>query len=456
MSHKNGNGDLFGRANRQSIEFVSGTPIENKMLLELVRLDGDRQQLGLLAYDGKRRAEILEKINVGKQIYYPVELEPSIAAAIRLPKSALPFGTTRELFDGISRLFVELAGVPDPDAEALSSFVIASWFSERLSRPPLLWITAPPTSAGTNVLQLLELLCRRSLRVADFSIATLRRLPLRVGPTIFTEPPAVKGAFLKAIHATGRSGSHVFCGDGIVDLACARVVCTPAPLPDPEAAGFPLEIALAPAREYIAPLAPDEAERIADDFQSKLLMYRLWNYTKLAPAPIDVAGLTLPMQNLAHDVAFCIVDDDELQRKFVSLLEPLDREIRVERGTLLEGVVVEALWAAAHDFGRHEIPVLELTQNVNTIFQGRGDSQEHSPEEVGWKLRGLGVPREFIAGGRKGVRLDGRAREHIHGLAFAYGIRSLLQGPTNPPCPICAPSGLDGSADDDSKSADNS
>jgi hypothetical protein len=342
------------------------------------------------------------------------------------------------LFEGISRLFVELACVPDWGAEAIAFFLFGDWFPERLSRPPLLWITAPPTSAGAVVLQLLELVCRRSLRVADFSLSTLRRLPLWVGPTIFADPVLTSRAFLKTLHATSRPGSHVICTEGIIDLACARVISATNPPADPAAAGFPLEIALAPARGYIAPLGPDEAERIADDIQAKLLMYRIVNYAKLAQASIDAASLTLPMQQLAHDLALCIVDDDELRMRIVPLLQPRDREIRVERSTLLETIVVEALLAAAHDFGRDGISVLELTKMVNTVFRGRGESRDSSPEEVGWRLRGLGISRELMPGGRKGIVIDDRVREMIHRLARAYGIRSVRGTPADSTCRFCA------------------
>lgn len=80
----------------------------------------------------------------------------------------------------------------------------------------------------------------------------------------------------------------------------------------------------------------------------------------------------------------------------------------------------------------------DLTRSVNTIFAGRGETLQVSPEKVGWKLRGLALRANFIEGGRKGLELLDETRGKIHGLAADYGVRTFRQAIANPLCPRCA------------------
>ncbi|MFY9528807.1 MAG: hypothetical protein WAR24_07845 [Candidatus Acidiferrales bacterium] len=219
---------------------------------------------------------------------------------------------------------------------------------------------------------------------------------------------------------------------------CAKVVFAKQPLRDPALAGFPLEIALAPTREYVPLMDLAEAERVAAEFQPKLLMYRLVNYRKVTTPSFDLGEFTVPTQELAHSLAASIVGDDELQSQIVPLLKQRDREIQVDRTTLLECIVLEALLAACHDAQSGTLPMADLTQSVNTILVGRGEVLQVSPEIVGWKLKALGLRTEFITDGRRDLALLDETRATIHTLAEGYGVRTLQQGLVTGLCPHCA------------------
>jgi hypothetical protein len=181
-----------------------------------------------------------------------------------------------------------------------------------------------------------------------------------------------------------------------------------------------------------------EAERVSSEFQAKFLMYRLRNYASVTTPGFALSEYTAPTQELAHTFGACIVGDDELQAKIVPFLKARDREIQVDRTTLLESIVIEALWAAIHRSKPGDSSVTELTKSVNTILGGRGEAEQVSPEIVGWKLRGLGLRTDLITGGRKGLKLPNETRIAIHTLAAGYGVRTLQQGVVNNTCPLCA------------------
>ncbi len=129
--------------------------------------------------------------------------------------------------------------------------------------------------------------------------------------------------------------------------------------------------------------------------------------------------------------------DGELQAQIVPLLKSHDRQIQVDRAARLESITIEAGLAACHDAKLRTFSMIEFTRSVNTILAGRGDSLRVAPETVGWKLRALGFRTEFIAGGRKGLKLTEETRERIHILAAAYGVRTFRQGVIHGACQHC-------------------
>jgi hypothetical protein len=52
------------------------------------------------------------------------------------------------------------------------------------------------------------------------------------------------------------------------------------------------------------------SEQIAEEFQPKLLQYRLTKFSTARTPEIDVSELTAPMQDLARALATCVADDE--------------------------------------------------------------------------------------------------------------------------------------------------
>lgn len=403
--------------------------------LDLVR-DADGQA-ALLLFDG-RNHQVARRVETRCRTFEPLQVHPSTLRAMILPTRCAPYRSTRELFTEVSGLFSGVIRLPESFAVALTFIIFATWLVDVLPIAPLLWVVVPSTSSAHALTQLLRLLCRRALFVADLSIVGLRALPMELKPTILADVSTVTRGLVKVIRASNHPNAYVPIGHQIADLFGAKIIFANQPLPDPAAAGFPFEIVLDPMCEYVTPMNRAAAQRVADEFQPKLLTYRLSNHNKVKTPCLNLKEFTAPARALAEALAACIVDDEELQGQIVPILKPHDRQIQVDLTAILESIVLEALLAACHGANVSIVPVADLTQSVNTIFAGRGDSQQVSAEIVGWKLRGLGLRTDFIAGGRKGLTLTGEIRTRIHTLAAAYGVRTLRLGVIDGVCPDCA------------------
>ena len=402
--------------------------------LELIR-DSDGR-LALLHCHG-RKAVVASRVEIRGQVFEPAHIEASILRSMPLPKGCTPYRSTSELFNGIAALIPQVTPVAESVATAITFIVFASWFVDLLPVAPILWIVVPPTASGDPLAQLLRLLCRRALSVGDFTAAGLRALPMDLKPTILTEVSKVTPQFLKVLRVSSRRNICLPSREKIIDPFCAKIIFSDQPLRDPAAAGFPLEIALAPSRGRVFPMNSTETEKIADEFQAKLLSYRLMNHRNIAVPRLDLGDFTAPTCAIAQSLAACVVDDVELQSRIVALLKPHDREIQVNRAALLEAILLEALLAACHGPFLATLPIMALAESVNTILKGRGESLEVTPEIVGWRLKALGFRTELIAGGRRGLALLDETRARIHDLAVASGVRTMRMGLIPGVCRLC-------------------
>jgi hypothetical protein len=414
---------------------TGGEVFPDGSMVELIRLSGG--ELNLLSWN-RKAAKTAEQFVWHDEIFAPLRVDPTIMRSLQLPSNIAEYESTRKLFTDISSLISLTTRLSDLVVRTLTFFVFATWLADSLPVAPFLWIVTPPTATTAPLLQLLRLLCRRALVVNDISLVGFQSLPMELQPTLLMDLFQPTRRVLNLLRATTRHGAF-FCARGkAVDPYCAKIVFAPEPLRDPASAGFPLELVLSPTCDYVPLMSLSEAERVAAEYQAKLLHYRLVNRARVRTPAFDLSQFTVPMQEVASSLAAPIVGDDELQSQIVPLLKPLDSEIRVDRASLLPAIVLEALLARCHSTTGQQFPVFDLTASVNTIFRGRGGTLEVSPEHIGWTLRALGFHTNFIPGGRKGLVLLNDVRKKIHDLAAAYGVRTLREPTVKVDCALCA------------------
>jgi len=429
-------------ADRKTSERQSDKPVvrsggkvfSDGSVLELIRIPNG--ELGFLICKEKS-AKTVEQFMRRGETFAPLRVDPTILPWLQLPSRTEEFGSTRKLFNEISGL-ISRTQMDDGVVKALSFSVFATWLDDYLPVAPFLWIVAPPTTAVGPLLQVIHLLCRRSLVLSDTSSARFRFLPVGLRPTLIMEVHQQSRQVLSFLRASKRHRALIAADGKAIDAFGARIVFAREPLYDPASAGFPLELVLPPTRQYIPPMSSSEAGRIGAEYQAKLLRYRILNWAKVRTPAFDLNQFTEPMRETAHCLAASIVDDDQLQSQIVPLLKPLDTEIRVDRASLLSAIVLEVILARCHTASGKYFPVGDLTKDVNTVLRGRGETLEVSPEDIGWALRGLGLHTDFMPGGRKALILRDDVRKKVHSLAAAYGVRTLRELPAKVDCPLCA------------------
>lgn len=411
----------------------SGTPVvptagevfSNGSILELVRIPTG--ELNLLLWDGKS-ANMAPQFVLHDHTFVPLGVH--LLRSMRLPSNIAEHESTRVLFTEISSLISRVTDAGDRFAQLVTFSVFATWFPDCLPFAPYLWIVAPPAiTTAAPLVQLLSLLCRHSLVINDISSAGFHSLSADLQPTVLAEVFKPTHRTLGLLRASNRPGVFDIANGKATNAFKAKIVIAPEPLGDPASGGFPLELALSPPRKYVPLMTSSEAEGIAAEYQGKLLHYRLLNWAKVRAPAFDFSQFTAPMRELAHSLAASIVDDDELQSEIVALLKPLDREICVDRASQLPAVVLEALLARCRSTTGKNYRVGDLTGDVNTILRGRRSLLEVSPEEIGWKLRVLGLHTDFMPGGTKGLVLSDDVRKKILDLAAAHGVRMLRDRP---------------------------
>ncbi|GAC1438652.1 MAG: hypothetical protein NVSMB58_34240 [Terriglobales bacterium] len=177
-------------------------------------------------------------------------------------------------------------------------------------------------------------------------------------------------------------------------------------------------------------------DKIAEEFQGKLLSYRFSNYLKVTPA-IPAAGCKLGYETLelATSLATSIVDAPELATEVFSLLQAQSDAARGDAETQFDDWIVESLLARLHAKSPR-VMVKEIIKSVNTISLARGELFEFSPEDVGRRLRSLGFFTKRAAAG-KYLQLDRAASTIVHGMAREYDVIASMQVVND--CPDCNP-----------------
>jgi hypothetical protein len=230
----------------------------------------------------------------------------------------------------------------------------------------------------------------------------------------------------RGLHLPGKRGSVVdlygpkaiFCGnDAALDTLGGAVI----------------HISAAPSQLQSSALDERVQNKIANDFQPRLLMYRLKNFGKVHES-VDVSKFTFATRSLARTLAACFPEDAELARDTVQLLRPQDEEVRGQRSCDVNCAIVEILWGTVHDRKQKAVRVDELAKLVNAILRSRGETLTYSAGEIGWKLRDLNIPRHTNSSGRQ-VLLGRSTSQSVHLLAQAYDLPCSQR--VDAGCPDC-------------------
>jgi hypothetical protein len=412
--------------------------IQRNGLIELVRDPERHQGLKLLYWDGTEvRIRPIWPVTFGSEsaVFKPTTIEPTVLRAIYLPEGATPYGSTRELFDSLSSLLKKFTALPENHVALLAHAVLASWLVEHTDIAITVALVGPDGPARRQVFRLLYSLFRRALVLNTANPANLFTLPMALTPSLFIascEPGAALQSFL---HATSSRGAQFVNKGRLVDLCCAKVFATDEPLHH-SLGGFPiLEIPIAPGRPSTPFLEYEAQRKILEEYQPKLLMYRLTNLLQIRNWHFDDVDLEVPWRDVTSCLAATATSDSQLQASVVELLKDQEAAFRADSGRFFRKTVLEASLTLCHGATQNALTVGDITRAANELLKGAGETLTLEPRAVGDILRSLRIPTERLGAKGRGIVLLKDVQRRLHAIAMDYGIDLRNTAPKD--CQIC-------------------
>ena len=271
--------------------------------------------------------------------------------------------------------------------------------------------------------------------LTEVTPASLRSLPMHLSPTLLLNQQGLRPNVQRLLRASCYPGLNLPGAAGsMIELCGAKAIFCGNDAALDALAGDVIRVSMMPTRLRPSDLDEKTRQQIADHFQPNLLSYRLQNCGKVRSSEIDVSRFAMAMQPVARALAQCFPADPELAAEAVQLLLPQDDEIRHERTSQVDYVIVEVLLAMFHQQNQTAVGVTDLTKDVNLLLEKRGEIWLYSPEEIGSQLADLKIARKRGASGQK-VKFDRDTSQCLHRWARAY---DLLPGEhSRPDCTDC-------------------
>lgn len=412
---------------------TAGEIFADGAMIELISGSSGLRKPSLLLWNG-REANVGPSVEHGGCIYEAPALAPSLYLATRFPSGCQDYSSARNLFVTITDLFKRHLYLPERESSLLGCFSISTWLADQLPTAPTLMISGPDQELGIAVLRLLSCLCRHPLMLAEVTPGGFRSLCTQLSLTLLLNQEELRPNMQRLFRASNHRGLHlagnrgsvvnpygpkaIFCGnDAALDILDGGVI----------------HISAAPSQLQSLALDEPVQNKIANDLQPRLLMYRLKNSGKV-PEPVDVSKFTFGTRPLARTFAACFPEDLELARDAVQLLQPQDQEVRGQRSRDVNCAIVEILWGYIHGPKQRGVKVDELGKDVNALLRSRGEIIQYSAEEIGWKLRSLNIKRHSDRAGRQ-VSVDRETSQNVHRLVRAYDLPCSHSAEAS--CPDC-------------------
>jgi hypothetical protein len=402
---------------------TTGKMFANGNAIEAVRDITNPERLRLAYWDGLK-ATVGSEVECDGQSYVPAPIDPSILRALTLPTEIAACGSSRKLLEDMSRVVTEYTGLPEDSIAAASRWMLSTWFPE--VRPaPGLSLSGPDTTAGRQLCELLHSLCRHSLLLTEVTAAGLRALPMQWGLTLLIHQPGLSVEVQRMLSSARREMGFIPRGGRLLDLHCA--VATYTELEGACVSGVipSLEIFVLPAHRSLPVLDNSVRQKIADDFQPRLLAYRLANFAKVRNLAFDVPELTPSVRELAQNLSACTPEDPQLPEQVLGLLRVQDKELRSAAWLDLNTVITEAVLAFVHEGKEESVYVAEIAEAAEAILSGRGEKRELEPRAIGARLRALGLVTEERDGHGIRLILSGKVSRRVHELAHSFSVPSI-------------------------------
>lgn len=239
-----------------------------------------------------------------------------------------------------------------------------------------------------------------------------------------------------------------------------KIMASRQPLDDGALRSRGVIVHLLPTEVDTLPLDEESRQRIANEFQSKLLMFRLKNYSPVRNFYVQansLQGLSPRAKQVARALTAPLLGHTELTRQLLAILRDSDDDLRIERALEPEWLVAEALFDLCHEVLGGERVISDVlvggvAGRVNERLKFRGEDIRLSAKKTGLSLRCLGLRPERLGRMGRGFNITTSLKRKVQEIARRLGIDRRTSG-TLPgleagyggvPCALCEEFGLTG------------
>ena len=325
----------------------------------------------------------------------------------------------------MSRVTAEYTGLPENFISASTSFAITSWFTRGMPAAPWLSIVGRNSVLANQLLRLMCCFCRRGLPLVDATLGSVCSLPLEWGFTLLLSQSSTRVELARLVSVAHQRGRYVAQHGRLIRVFGPIVTYSSWPIVFNGPGPARIEIPAFPSSLALPLLSAEAEERIANEFQPKLLCYFLENHEKILHAAADVSDIHVSLQDTARMLLACIPDDPDFQRATTKALQLQHTRMQAAKWTDIDVVAVEALLFLLHEPQQPALYVGDIARIMMSIMNRRGENVQLEPKRVGTALRALGFhiePRD-----QRGYRLrvTQALRLHAHQLAVALDVPAI-------------------------------
>jgi hypothetical protein len=379
------------------------------------------------------------------RVLVPVPREQGLFKHVRIPRGTQLCPSPGALLGRIMALILACVDIGQSDAALIAAFVMTTWLVESLFIAPYLALVGLPRSGKTTLLQVLNLVCRRSLLTADLTSAAFYEVYERLSPTLLVDEtltaPNRRELFRLLKTGTTRGSVTLRKGHSLAAFGPKVISCTELT----NDAALNSRCVIIPMQETnrtdLAKPTDKKMLDIADDLQQQLLQFRFENFRSLHLPKIEGdEQLHSRTRDLYQALALPLSSDADLCGCLVSFFET-QQEINRESLSPSSAAVVRFLheWIHLH-LKEGKLAQKDLTSGVNFNLELLQETFRLSAPEVGRTLTSLGFTNRKRTNTGFILWLDQGSRKRIHDLARAYAIdqesQFLEQGFGNG-CELC-------------------
>jgi hypothetical protein len=167
-------------------EQINFAKLENGSLVEVIEDPADPNHT-LFAIHKRGRTRLAARIQDRGRILVPIPRNTIGFSDVKLPRGVMRYKSVEKLLLALAGFIQRAVDVPDDYAALLSAFVLYTWVADRLPTAVYLSIIGLPQSGKSTLLEILSLLCRRSLLVSDISQAAAYQACSKFSPTLLID-----------------------------------------------------------------------------------------------------------------------------------------------------------------------------------------------------------------------------------------------------------------------------